>query len=105
MRYIVGAMMIIFLFSGLTLIWLGLRTLWTMLRLRSQLLLIEGVVLKIHQEKPLQPNYHRHRQKPDKRYFPEIQFQPQAGEPISFRSETGDGGRQSGCRVGQAIPV
>ena len=105
MRYIVGGMMIIFLLGGLTLIWFGLRTLLTMLRLRPHLLLAEGVVLRIHQEKSLQRNYQHRRKPPAKRFFPEIQFHTAAGKTIAFRSETGDVGRQSGYSIGQAIPI
>lgn len=104
MRFIVGLMIVAFAGCGLLLLVLFAREFAQRIAARRRMLRAEGeVVAVVRKNAPRSTGEVRWR--PDYMFFPVVVFTPPAGAPVKFQSEVGDGGRESGYRVGQRLAV
>jgi hypothetical protein len=107
MRFVVGTMLIVFGAAGIFLVSNGVWSLLQTLRRLPHLVGANGVVLKVHSERRFTETNTGGGWRPTVIIvnFPVIQFQTDAGETRSFRSSTGDVGRRSRYRPGQALRI
>jgi Protein of unknown function (DUF3592) len=106
MRFIVGAMMVIFFIAGVGLFWKGLQSLFQMIRRRPHLLSAQGTVLKVERKVDITGVSRQERRRGSNiAHYPVIHFLNHRGESVSFRSEVGDKGRTSSYSTGQVLPV
>jgi hypothetical protein len=106
MRFVVGAMMVIFFFAGVGLFWKGLQSLFQMIRRRPRLLSAQGTVLKVERKVDIMGTTRQQRRRGGNiSHYPVIHFLNDKGESVSFRSEIGDKGQTSSYYTGQVLPV
>lgn len=99
-----GLMIVAFAGCGLLLLVLFARELVQRIAARHRMLRTEGEVVEIIQkEAPHSPGEVRWRTV--WMFFPVIRFTPEGGEPVTFKSEIGDGGQESKYEVGQTLSV
>ncbi|HYF62183.1 MAG TPA: DUF3592 domain-containing protein [Herpetosiphonaceae bacterium] len=105
MRYIVGAMMVVFLLGGLGLIRLSAGLAWKVFQRRRLLVRTVGIVLRVERKVSMGGNPGGGRRGNNIRHFPVVSFEGPDGRRISFQSTVGDMGRTSRYRTGQPIKV
>jgi hypothetical protein len=106
MRFIVGAMMVIFFMVGVGLFWNGLKSLFLMIQRRPRLLSAQGTVLKVERKMDVTGTTRQERRRGGNiSHYPVIHFLNDKGESVSFRSEVGDKGHTSSYYTGQVLPV
>lgn len=103
MRYLLLVMIIAFFASGLFFLGVSGRELLRKLASRSRFERADGVVMNVHRKRMRSTNQHRY--KPTILNFPVIRFTTQAGDAITFTSETGDSGKTSRYSPGKRVPV
>jgi len=106
MRFIVGAMMVIFFLSGLGMIRYAIGRAWLVFRQRRALVRTTGIVLRVERKVGGigSPGPGRSRGNTI-RHFPVVSFEGPDGRRISFQSTVGDIGETSRYRTGQPIAV
>jgi hypothetical protein len=103
MRYIVGAMMVIFFLSGVVLLWQAGKLLLQTIQRRPHLLRVYGQIQRVERHRNMsQPRGHH---RPQWSFYPVILFAHQNGKTVSFTSSTGDMGSESRYKTGQILPV
>ena len=105
MRYIVGAMMVIFLLGGLGLIRLAIGRAWLVFKRRRALVGTVGIVLRVERKVSRTGSSIGDLRGGNIRHFPVVSFEGPDGRRISFQSSVGDSGRTSRYRTGQPIAV
>jgi hypothetical protein len=104
MRCLVGLMMFVFLLGGIGLIQMAVKELYIKITRRKILQRAQGYVVNVHKESDFSVSDNSV-SKSIYRFFPEIRFTKADGEAVTFRSETGESGRYSKYKIGQAIVV
>jgi hypothetical protein len=106
MRFIVGAMMVIFFLSGLGFIRYAIGLAWKVFRRRRALVRTTGIVLRVERKVSMMSSAGSGRGRGRNiRHFPVVSFEGPGGRRISFQSSVGDSGLTSRYRTGQPIAV
>jgi hypothetical protein len=105
MRYVLWAMLVVFVIAGALLILNGIRGLWTMALRRGKLLKSVGTVRQIEKKYVRFTLNKGASSRPRFSFLPIIVFTKDSGELVEFRSEVGDYGHETKYRIGQTIDV
>lgn len=103
MRYLLFVMMIACFAAGVFTLGVSGRELLRKLASRGRFERADGVVMNVRRKKMKSTNEHRY--KPTILNFPVIRFTTQAGDAVTFTSETGDSGKISRYSPGERVPV
>jgi hypothetical protein len=105
MRFIVGAMMVIFFLSGLGMIRYAIGRAWLVFRRRRAMVRTTGIILRVERKVSMAGGTGSGRRGSNIRHFPVVSFEGPDGRRISFQSSVGDSGQTSRYRTGQPIAV
>lgn len=108
MKFVVGAMVIVFALSAFAVVRAGFEELRKKLRARERLVRVEGVILRfsVRASHLRDHGHHRSRRRTPTRYkFPVVSFTRRDGSQTTFESPFGDAESRSKYAVGQTLPV